>query len=91
MNAKFDGKEYRITRSASIYTSRGGKDDCRIMVESDCEHGGSRHCGKLFRTIAVYASESGDTIRSYESLPAEITEEILRQWAMLDASALLAA
>lgn len=77
-------RDYRITRNPSIYTSRAGKEDCRIMVESDFTHGGARYGDKLFRTIAVYAAESGTMIRSYERLPNEITMPLLHQWGMIE-------
>lgn len=77
-------REYRITRNPSIFTSRNGKEDCRIMVESDAWRGGARYNGKLYRTIAVYASESGAVIRHYEKLPKEITLPLLLQWGMIE-------
>lgn len=83
MKIERDGKQWLIKRRASIFTSRNGKEDVRIDVESD--HGGKEADGKRYSGVQVIAAESGEMIRNYGPVPEDITLDFLKQAGFVDA------
>ena len=75
---------YLIRRSSSIFTNRNQKED--VTVSKAGAWGARAADGKLYHTVIRLAAESGEVLRHYGSLPAEITHEWLRQSGFLENS-----
>lgn len=77
-----DGRNWMIRKSPSIFTSRRGIEDVRVMCENP-EWGGMEADGKRYTTSIVFCAETADVIRIYTLLPNEITVPLLRQWGFI--------
>jgi hypothetical protein len=77
------GRNWIIDKGPSIWMTRNGKQDIRIKKQN-AGHGMREEDGKLYVTAAVFAAESGEQIRGYEALPAEIALTLLRQWGFIE-------
>lgn len=83
MNVKSsDGRNWIVRKSPSIFTSRKGREDVRVLCQNP-EWGGREADGRCYVTAAAFDAETSEIIRNYEPLPAEITVSLLQQWGFL--------
>jgi len=80
---KINGTSWRVHRGPSIFTSRRGKEDVRIMREARYE--GAKHGDKYYMTRRVLAAEDGAILRDYdEPVPEELSVKNLIQMGLID-------
>lgn len=74
---------YLVKRRPSIFTNRAGLQDCYVSRRC-ASHGAKESDGHKYVNVARLAAEDGHFLRSHETLPAEITLALLRQWGFVD-------
>jgi len=83
MNVKSsNGRNWIVRKGPSIFASRKGKEDVRILRQNS-DWGGMEFDGKRYTTAMVFDAENAEVIRNYEVLPDEITIPLLRQWGFI--------
>ena len=85
MKISVNGKEWLIRRGPSIFSSRSGRMDVRVMRENPT-WGGREIDGKLYTTEKIFDSETGDIVRDYGKLPEEINLPMLVIWGFVKGS-----
>lgn len=78
-----EGKVFVVTRGPSIFTNRIKREDC-VIKRRNLEWGARHTDGHRYTTMARFACETGNVLRSYEALPPEITIGHLVGWGFID-------
>lgn len=83
-----DDAPYLIRRSPSVFTERNNDlhqlDDVRVMRASSLSGELDQETGLRFRTIAVFAAESGMLLRATGPLPDELNPSRMREMGLID-------
>jgi hypothetical protein len=76
------GSAYRIARHQSIFTNRNGLSD--VYIQKECRDHGALYRGKRYAGLRVLCAHTGDILRDYGVMPAEISPQWLTDNAFID-------